>query len=439
MPSHSGPNTFGEDSLIFGYDLLDRANSYKNPPAINLVHANVARGSTSNWEGYGVHTGYGLVNNGNGIKDGRSDVVSVTWKGDATRTGDWYPRFNLRNPDGSYVTTEGGEVFYAAWEYKYEGEEYLVSGVPDFTTENFYGNGWKSGVHGSITTLYTQDLPLGWKRRVARIVAGDSGSTQTPVYRFGSGYKQASGGNFTLWLDNITITRDYPVHSWFPGQSEITPSEGLKDLIGNSTVDLSNVSFDDEGMIILDGTDDYIDLGPELTELDTSVLSIELVFRTASGTAGFVPLIGWHHSESAHGYICTGNFTGKWGNESISFYNEGSSTTPLSFAYTNGHGFYNDSVYHHVVFVLQTGNYRIFVDGEEKPVNSSFRNGSMNTVMPSNLFGYGSTPSVAIGVGSSQPSHAHIRVPLVKIYNKALSALEVENNFNALKGRFNIE
>ena len=262
MPSYIGPNTSGEENLVFAYDLGNRDNSYKNPPAINLVHSNVARGSTSNWDGYGVHTGFGLINHGTVEKDGRPDTVAVTWtdQGSGTQTGDWYPRFYLRNPDGSLVTTTGGEVFYAAWEYKYEGEEYLTSGGADYDTENFYGNGWKSGVHGSIDRLYIEELPLGWKRRVARIIAGDSGTVQTPLYRFGSGYKRANGGDFTLWLDNITITRDYPVHSWFPGQSEITPSESLLDLTGNSTIDLTNVSFDSNAQITFDGTDDWLNV-----------------------------------------------------------------------------------------------------------------------------------------------------------------------------------
>lgn len=416
MPSHSGPNTFGEDSLIFGYDLLDRANSYKNPPAINLVHANVARGSTSNWEGYGVHTGYGLVNNGNGIKDGRSDVVSVTWKGDATRTGDWYPRFNLRNPDGSYVTTEGGEVFYAAWEYKYEGEEYLVSGVPDFTTENFYGNGWKSGVHGSITTLYTQDLPLGWKRRVARIVAGDSGSTQTPVYRFGSGYKQASDGNFTLWLDNISITRDYPVHSWFPGQSEISFSESLKDITGTATINLSNISFDDKGSMTFDGTDDRIVLPADsFPKIGTNDFTLEFVCKNT------------RTSRYNHFFAV---------NDQYHFAFKSSNTSGILYLYRTSDLSTTSSIpayipsrtdYYHIVATRNGDNIEIYINGVSQGVKSGWGDVSIDNDLYTSYIGW--------GVGTEYTGGD---IPLAKIYSKALTPEEINHNFNLVKSRHNI-
>jgi len=192
------------------------------------------------------------------------------------------------------------------------------------------------------------------------------------------------------------------------------------------------------GSISFDGTNDKATLDSSITSLDTSVLSIELFFRTNTSTSGFNPLIAWHDTESPHGYICLGNFTGYWGNESISFYNAGTGTTDLSFAYTNGSSFLQDTNWHHTLFVLNTGDYRIYVDGSEVTVNPSFRNGTSATTFPSDLFGYGSTPSVTFAVGSSQPSYGNLNIALSRIYNRALTTSEVLQNYNATKSRFGL-
>ena len=413
MPTSVGPNTFGEENLVFGYDTGDTANSYKNPPATNLVHIDVARGTTSGWDGYSVHTGYGLVNNGNGEKDGRPDTVSVTWtdQGAGTQTGDWYPRFNLRNPDNSVVTTTGGEVFYASWEYKYEGEQFLTSGNPDFNTENFYGNGWKSGTHGSITTLYTQDLPFGWKRRTARIVAGDSGTTQTPLYRFGSGYKRANGGNFTLWLDNISITRNHPVHTWFPGRAEVAVDEGLIDLTGNSTIDLTNVSFDSNAQMTFDGTNDYIDLGD--LGLGAGSFTVEAVI--------FPTLASTYHVFFRKGDDSTSNDNTDWsmGYDYNQFHVRAANASVAVNEYAGG-SFVNN--HGHVVLTYDGSTMRMYRNGTE--------------VLNKGVTFANSYSNYSIGRGIN--NYAQLDVKSIKVYSKTLTASEIKANYNAIKGRFNI-
>ena len=51
MPTHVGPNTFGEDNLVFGYDLGDVSNSYKGEPTVNLV-TNAATFNGGTWYTY---------------------------------------------------------------------------------------------------------------------------------------------------------------------------------------------------------------------------------------------------------------------------------------------------------------------------------------------------------------------------------------------------
>jgi hypothetical protein len=224
--------------------------------------------------------------------------------------------------------------------------------------------------------------------------------------------------------------------------STVATGGGWSDRSGNGNhgelVNGVGYNSGNSGSLVFDGVDDRINIGNTITSINTSELSIELFFRTNISTSNVNILIGWHNTQTSHGYICLGNFTGHWSNESISFYNQGTSTTDLSFAYTNGHSFLQDTNWHHTIFVLNTNNYRIYIDGSEVTINTSFRNGSPSTTFPNNLFGYGSTPSVALGVGGSQPSYGNINIASTKIYNRALTPTEVLQNYNATKSRFNL-
>lgn len=388
MPTSAGPNTYGEESLVFSYDLGDLKNSYKGQPTVNFISelGNPAQEITGGefsqyynlvpvFETHGL-VPYTLSMEIKGNKPG--DCLVYMQNGSYTKygfVGTWVT-----------LTTEWQRFVFAN----------LTPAGPDAT--------WQANTpndHRAMLATYT-----------------GYGSNRVPTVR------------------NVQLEHGAHVTPFTTGTRSNT--QGLLDLKGNSTIDLTNISFNSNAQIVFDGTNDYINLGSYLTGIDTSVLSIEIVFKSNTNTGGFTPLLGWMENEYPHGYICTGDFTGAWGNESISFYNEGPGTTGLSFAYTNGHAFLNDTNYHHVVFILQTGGYKIYVDGSEVPVNASFRNGSMTTTMPSNLFGYGSTPSVVVGAGSNSVYYSNVTVPVVKIYNRALTTSEVASNYKVVKSRFNI-
>ena len=404
MATSYSPNS-ATDGLVFYYDTFNTLKSYKGEPTTNLATLDFS--NTSVWF---------------------NEQASTTTKELQSETLFGYPVYRIQSKPGSIWITPvafngydkaNGPITLSAY-IRNVGTAASVSTYlsGDYSTDSLGNSNYKNIPTDGVWRRYS------WTR-----TAADMNTANQLEFR-------TSGTNIQISCPQV----EHKLHPTPIVEGTRSATQGLVDLTGNSSIDLSNVSFDQDSVsnMIFDGTNDYVDLGPGLTNLDTSILSIELVFRSTSGTSGNNIILGWHEGETPHGYITTGNFTGHWGNESISFYNEGTGTTPLSFAYTNGHAFYNDSKYHHVVFILQTGGYSIYVDGEEKPVNSSFRNGSMSTVMPSDLFGYGTTPSVVVGAGSNPPNYAEIRVPVVRIYDKALTASEVKSNFNAIKSRYGI-
>jgi hypothetical protein len=213
-----------------------------------------------------------------------------------------------------------------------------------------------------------------------------------------------------------------------------------KDLSGNGNNGtlVNGPTFDsgNGGSIVFDGGNDYISLGSSLSSINTTTLSIEFVFKCTDSDGSYNPIFSWHTAQNNHGYISLGNFTGAWPNESISIYMRNSNTDYLSFAYTNGHSFYQDSQFHHAVFILKTNSYKIYVDGVEKTLNGTFRNGSTSTTMLTNMFNLETSPTAEIGVGSSFSQYFKGEIPILKIYNRALTAEEILQNYNATKSRF---
>jgi len=408
MPTAGGPNTLGESNLVFAYDTSDVKNSYKGEPTVNLI---TNADTMASWTTY-----YRTVTLTSFITEfgttGYRFASQPSWNG-------IYKNFNL----GS-----AGFYTFSAW-FKYSGGSVNNNGATVYISN--YG--------GGDTAAALDKTKVGiWQRVSFTVNVTSPSNVYFFLISFGGTDNGTGNPDFSSW--EVTMPQIEPLSHSTPfvnGTRSVT--QGLLPLVGNSTINLSNVSFDSNAQMVFDGTNDYVNLGSYLHNMDTSTLSIEIVFKTNVVTGNALILLGWHENEYPHGYICLGNFTGHWGNETISFYNEGPGTTALSFAYTNGHSLLSDTLYHHVVFILQTNNYKIYIDGVEVAVNASFRNGSQSTVMPSNLFGYGTTPSVVLGAGSS-PANSFFNgnIPITKIYNRALTAQEVKQNYQQYKTRFNL-
>jgi hypothetical protein len=388
-----GPN-LNQDGLVFLYDVFDQDNSYKGEPTVNLLYS---AGATN------------LINGAGDIyaRCTKTDLGNGKYRFVNNGTGVSTVRVYTNQADLINGATYGCSVYF---------EDLIGSISIDWCDTGITGINYSTSTSGRLNGYGTRATYDG------------------PYYFLDINFD--SGGAVTLFNPQVELKS----HATPFTTSARSTTQGLLPLIGNSTIDLTNMSFDANAQIVFDGTNDYINLlGSYLTSLNTSILSIEIVFKTNVITGNAITLLGWHENEYPHGYICLGNFTGHWGDETISFSNFGPGTTDLSFAYTNGHSFLSDTLYHHVVFILETNRYKIYVDGKEVTVNASFRNGAQSTVMPSNLFGYGATPSVILGAGSD-PAGAFFNgvIPITKIYNTALTTSEIQENYQQYKTRFNL-
>ena len=199
-------------------------------------------------------------------------------------------------------------------------------------------------------------------------------------------------------------------------------TQGLLDLTGNRDLSLANVSFDSNAQIVFDGTDDMIELANNPQEGSNSVswefvVNFDLVHDNETSTYRQLYIqessvwIGQYYDYIG---IDIGKDDGSW------FDGNGGRVTNSKI------GPVNSGQYYHAVFTWDGVNVKGYLNGE-----LGF------TTAISGLTGIrtGSTPR-RIGRRSGQPLAGDM--PITRLYNSALTAAEVKQNFNHYKTRFSI-
>jgi hypothetical protein len=193
--------------------------------------------------------------------------------------------------------------------------------------------------------------------------------------------------------------------------TERSTTQGLLDLTKNETITLSNMSYDSNAQMSFDGTDDqFLISNPGV---GTS-FSIETVIKVDSYSNGPIFIspnsVGIDHffRVNSNGAI-RANFV-----EIADSSNDGYTSTTLI----------NTGEYYHVVISKTPSNGTIYVNGVAEDSH---------------------TPTLAaaawsgdwrIGARWNNTYNLNGEIPILKVYNKALTASEVLQSYNAIKDRF---
>jgi hypothetical protein len=395
MPAHSGPNTLGESNLVFAYDTGDVKNSYIGQPTTNLANTNAARTMVLH---YGSHamTFTDAPEKGDGWKK----VTITTVNGDNNRLSQF-----------PYITSAIGQRTYSV--------EYDV---------------------GALTTY-------SWK------VDGSSGYSIIPITgqgKFQFTVTHDSVGVFALFLinetpatglSNIIYYRYYQVED----KPTATPfvngtrsaTQGLLPLVGNSTIDLSTVSFDSNAQMIFDGTDDKIqDISVVHSYLNSSAIEVvitpEIISRrmTVGGyrhNSGYSsPTIGMVYIDSDNKFYASVITTAE-------VYRFVSSTTTISANQT-----------YHVVLNKNTleGILQMYVNGglEGTQTFDAATYGqwaSTGSYIGSDIIDLGKSFNISSGQGWGG-DFLDGKIHNFKLYSRTLTAGEVRQNYLQYKTRFNL-
>jgi hypothetical protein len=248
MPTHVGPNILGEENLVFGYDLSDQKNSYIGEPTTNyfssftIANANLSGGDVTTTIPDGtIGTVYRVNVNVNSSFSRAVMYVNIP---------NSIPQANVSYTISHWIRTISDVPVAAGWEAE--------TGPSD----GYLRPTFESGYIGDYNSLQQpNDISSVWER-VSYTYSYDNTMTSgiVPFIYFGS----PIGGT----QDTIGATVDFYGFQ-FEVNSHPTPfvngtrstTQGLLDLTGNSTINLSSVSFDSNSQMVFDGTDDFITAG----------------------------------------------------------------------------------------------------------------------------------------------------------------------------------
>lgn len=418
MPTHAGPNTFGEETLVFGYDLADTVNSYVGEPTTNTMRqSNNVTGTQ-----YGYNNEYDTCQ------------LVKTWNASLkTPVGTGATLLTDRNIGNSpwyglnwFDDSEDGTRCLSAYIYPVNSVTQLRIGmVGDSSNSVFFNLDTREITYGagiSNTNAFIQDVPgyPGWLRIGANIEGRGGGWIAFLGTGFDTHYTPHSPFQ-SFYVCGIQYERNIASHctQFTPAGTTRSATQGLLPLVGNSTIDLTSVSFDSTAQMVFDGTDDSMVVSNN-SALKNNNTSIELVIKYLNTPNGDIIQFGVGSGTYAQYYYRAYSGYSFW-----NWYPVGTGYGEI--AIPNAALPLNQ--YHHIVMTGDDQGYVQFY------INGIAQTGATRTsnTQPSNW-----TPADLTLGGFSWDGYSSSVIPLVKIYNKVLTASEISRNFNAIKSRFNI-
>jgi hypothetical protein len=403
MPSSAGPNTTGESNIVFSYDTGDTSNSYRGEPTVN-IHANSE--DVNSWTG-------NLFNNwiNSGVSSNTVVAPNGTLTGDII--GDGFGRFNA-----SSTAIPGQAYTYSV----YLKNVTLTSGF-----YIWYAFGLNEGLVTYGQALFvpiTSINPSEWIRFSVTVTAPGSGINQVQFgpcpftgYNYGSTYSSptynSSGAQLAVWGGQIE--QKSHVTPYTSGTRSST--QGLLPLIGNSTLDLTNMSFNSNAQMYFDGTDDYISCGTLSLDFSQGI--------TVEAIANFTNVGSWQRiMDFGNGSASNNILLSRYGSSDdlwFEIYN-GTSSTSINTSL----GILYNQLCHYVVTVNGATAY-VYRNGVL--INSGTFATVPTTISRTNCY-----------IGKSNWADAYYQgiIPITKLYNTALSANQVKQNYQQYKSRFNL-
>ena len=223
-----------------------------------------------------------------------------------------------------------------------------------------------------------------------------------------------NSANMKVDIANIQIEQKNHATPFTTGTRSAT--QGLLPVIGNSTIDLSNVSFDSNAQMTFDGTDDTISINSySAIELVDNV-SIECVYMRLSTDPVLDIIANKYHSVGWELFCQTG----------ATFALAGRNGDGTYYATSNPAYTIQNNQYYHLVAIKDGFSWRLYV------------NGALYASLTTNTIGTWSNNGILQIGGEGAGYYPNMKLPIFKIYNSALSADQVKQNYQQYKTRFNL-
>ena len=398
----------GTDALVFAYDTGDTRNSYKGEPTENLFSTTAMYFQ----DDAGVYT--------NDIESGTDDIGNYFIKD--VNNAPWWSGLRIYQngvtpltAGVSYVLSFECRSGQTGWSWSYDA--------------NASGGGWSGNDAGRASntnlvfdktggTSYTSDMVNTWQRVTYRVTMKDSSTfTGASAYPHDSFFTNTNNVKIYYRNPQLEVGKSHATQFVYGTRSA---TEGLKDLTGNKSINLTNTSFDTNAQKDFDGSSDFLTINV-VDEIYDSDYSVETIFkRDVSGVAhGIITdyQYGWWRLK-----VTSANtlyFNHKLNDSNI---NQLYSTSTVGTAWT-----------HVIVTFSKTDGVKMYINGELDNSNSDTRIFGLTSGRGPQYIGYSRN-----GAPSSPSEYFNGKIPVVKICLKTLTADEVRNNYRHYKKRFNI-
>jgi hypothetical protein len=374
MPVAGGPNTLGESNLVFAYDTGDMENSYKGAPTTNIC----------------TGADYSIFNDG--ATNIRNQTFPLPFK----------PGYEVVKVTANTPGTYGQSILWTA----------TYSSSPTTATNSVYawlesgdyvqvGQHWFPWNYGS-----PKYIEKGKWVRISETYAINEGGSYSAA-----GMVYSTNGVAYFCMPQYELKPYMTPFINFSGTRSVT--QGLLPVIGNSTLDLTNVSFNSNAQMVFDGTNDYINI-PSSNVFDTQTVTVEVIVKPYSTSQnGF-----WFEKGAV--------------NTQYSLFMEGSNIqwrTAFGGTYDSllfGSSNMTANAWNYVVGTYTAGDKRVYLNSTL--MNSNSLNVTLNTNQGNQY----------IGSYNSNGYFYNGEIAVVKVYNRALTAQEIRQNYQQYKTRFNL-
>lgn len=393
----------GADALVFAYDTGDTRNSYRGKPTTNFFTNGHFAGGTGITQEAGSNPTNEVVYFPN--NPGGSDYV-------------------LRQSTGSQAEYQINLTTQLA-----PSTTYVMSGwygeSPDYVGESrmFHARAFSStGAHNATgngigTVLKTVEIGgITWKYCYQTITTP---SNYINAFNWYMGYSSTTYTGVRYYT-NIMMEQGTVPSQFVNGTRSST--QGLLDLTGNSTIDLSNVSFDSNAQMTFDGTNDQILIDSHASVIPygaSTNITVEALVRWNDLVPNGV-IVSYGGNGTGAGFLFQVEYS--QGLEFSLF--DGAGNNGRASLLTAGSTQYEDE-YIHMAGTYDGSTIRLYINGVQEALQSY-------------TYGYPQQSYFRLGNEYNRSYYANIDLPVLKIYNRALTAAEVKNNYNNYKGRFNL-
>ena len=405
MAANAGPDIV-EDGIVFYYDTGNTVKSYIGEPTTNLATDTLL---DSGWPGYST-----LISSSTKTFD--LVTSTVEWGGDASWTMFYY--------DVSAYTGQSISIA-ATYESSYSsGGGNLAFVMIGQTTGSQTYLGYSSPLdYNSVSP--TAGQRISWSGTV-----GDGGKVGILTW-------MNNGNSTTLTTRFSKIQVEIKSHptQFVNGSRSVT--QGLLDMTANSTINLTDVSFDSNAKIVFDGTNDKIQgIQTVLSYLSSSAIEFVVtptVVDKRMTVGGYRHNDGYSQPTIGMVYIGSDNVFRAYVITAAQVYRGVASTTTLQANKTYLVVYNKDTV---------NGVMQMYVNGnlEATETFDAATYGQWTTAgsyIGSNYIDIGKSNNTNAGQGWSN-DYLVGEIELFKLYSKVLTASEVLTNYNALKTRFGI-